>query len=168
MWFRAPDYYELENSTSCKIENGKKYIFITNARWFTNLKTKYKQKPLDMLEVYYTPEKYPKYDNYDAINVDKVADIPCDYPGVMGVPLTFMDKYCPEQFRIIGLDRYTVPKKDLIGGRLAINSKIKYARILIKNNHPQKSKEREKVNKIFNTPRGFLSVITTALYRKVA
>ena len=74
-----------------------------NIRWFTNLKLKYKVKPLDLSKNYYTPEKYPKYDNYDAINVDKVADIPCDYPGVMGVPITFMDKYCPEQFEIVGL-----------------------------------------------------------------
>ena len=74
-----------------------------NIRWFTNLKLKYKVKPLDLSKNYYTPEKYPKYDNYDAINVDKVADIPCDYPGVMGVPLTFMDKYCPEQFEIVGI-----------------------------------------------------------------
>ena len=84
-------------------KEGEKYVNMSNIRWFTNLKTAYKQPPLDMREVYYTPEKYPKYDNYDAINVDKVADIPCDYPGVMGVPLTFMDKYCPEQFRILGL-----------------------------------------------------------------
>ncbi len=104
MWFRVPDSYELENSSSCKIdENDKKYVLIINARWFTNLKTAYKQPPLDMREVYYTPEKYPKYDNYDAINVDKVADIPCDYPGVMGVPLSFVDKYCPEQFEIVGI-----------------------------------------------------------------
>ena len=50
----------------------------------------------------YTPEEYPKYDNYDAINVDKTADIPYDYDGVMGVPITFLDKYSPEQFEIIG------------------------------------------------------------------
>jgi len=74
-----------------------------NIRWFTNLKANYKVKPLDLSKKHYTPEKYPKYDNYDAINVDKVADIPCDYPGVMGVPITFMDKYCPEQFEIVGI-----------------------------------------------------------------
>ena len=74
-----------------------------NIRWFTNLKLNYKVKPLDLSKNHYTPEKYPKYDNYDAINVDKVADIPCDYPGVMGVPLSFMDKYCPEQFEIVGI-----------------------------------------------------------------
>ena len=111
-----------------------------NIRWFTNLKLNYKVKPLDLSKNHYTPEKYPKYDNYDAINVDKVADIPCDYPGVMGVPLTFMDKYYPEQFRVEGLDRYTVPKKDLVAGRLAINSKVKYARIFVKNIHPEWNK----------------------------
>ena len=104
VWFRVPDSYELKNSPCCKIdENGKKYILMISACWFTNLKANYKVKNLDLSKKHYTPEKYPKYDNYDAINVDKVADIPCDYPGVMGVPLTFMDKYCPEQFEIVGI-----------------------------------------------------------------
>ena len=80
----------------------------------------------------YTPEEYPHYDNYDAIEVSKVAEIPCDFEGVMGVPITFLDKYNPEQFEIIGLDRYTVPKELLVGGRVAINGKPTYARILIK------------------------------------
>ncbi len=74
-----------------------------NICFFTNLTIAKRNKPLKVEGTYYTPEKYPKYDNYDAINVDKVADIPCDYPGVMGVPLTFMDKYCPEQFEIVGI-----------------------------------------------------------------
>lgn len=77
-------------------------------------------------------EDYPHYDNYDAINVDKVADIPEDYMGVMGVPITFMDKFNPEQFEIAGLDRYTVPNEYLVGGRVAVNGKPKYARILIR------------------------------------
>lgn len=74
-----------------------------NIRWFTNLKLNYKVKPLDLSKNHYTPEKYPKYDNYDAINVGKVADIPRDYPGVMGVSLSFIDKYCPEQFELLGI-----------------------------------------------------------------
>ena len=103
-WFRMPKDYDISGIAKMRTdEKGNRFIQISGIRWFTNLKTGYKQKPLDMREVYYTPEKYPKYDNYDAINVDKVADIPCDYPGVMGVPLTFMDKYCPEQFEIVGL-----------------------------------------------------------------
>ena len=70
-------------------------------RWFTNLDIEKRHEKL-ILWKKYTPEKYPKYDNYDAINVNKVAEIPCDYDGVMGVPITFMDKYNPDQFEIIG------------------------------------------------------------------
>ena len=102
-----------------------------NISWFTNLDIIKRHETLDLIEKY-TPEKYPKYDNYDAINVDKVLDIPVDYDGVMGVPITFLDKHNPEQFEIIGLDRYTVPKDFLVGGRVAINGKPKYARILIR------------------------------------
>ena len=80
----------------------------------------------------YSPEEYPQYDNYAAIEVSKVSDIPYDYDGAMGVPITFLDKYNPEQFEIIGLDRYTVPKKFLVGGRVAIDGVPKYARILIR------------------------------------
>lgn len=111
-----------------------------NIRWFTNLKLNYKVKPLDLSKNHYIPEKYPKYDNYDAINVDKVADIPCDYPGIMGVPVSFMDKYCPEQFEIVGFFRDTALKKRLVAGCLTINSKLKYARIFIKKQHPEWSK----------------------------
>lgn len=73
-----------------------------NKLWFTNLDIIKRHEFLDLIEKY-TPEKYPKYDNYDAINVNKVLDIPVDYDGVMGVPITFMDKFNPEQFEIIGL-----------------------------------------------------------------
>ena len=75
-----------------------------NCCWFTNLDHKKRHEPLDLRGVYYkgNEDKYPKYDNYDAIEVSKTADIPCDYDGVMGVPITFLDKYCPEQFEIIG------------------------------------------------------------------
>lgn len=73
-----------------------------NITWFTNLDIIKRREFLDLIEKY-TPEKYPKYDNYDAINVNKVLDIPVDYNGVMGVPITFMDKYNPKQFEILGL-----------------------------------------------------------------
>lgn len=69
--------------------------------WFTNLDHNKRHEPLDLYK-HYTPEEYPKYDNYDAINVNKVCDIPMDYDGVIGVPITFLEKYCPEQFEIIG------------------------------------------------------------------
>ena len=74
-----------------------------NILWYTNLDHKKRHEPLDLRGVYYDSEKYPKYYNYDAIEVSKTADIPCDYDGVMGVPITFLDKYCPEQFEIIGM-----------------------------------------------------------------
>lgn len=74
-----------------------------NIGWFTNLDVAKRHEKL-ILWKHYTPEEYPKYDNYDAINVDKVSEIPCDYDGVMGVPITFMDKYNPLDFEIIGAD----------------------------------------------------------------
>ena len=71
-----------------------------NIGWFTNLDVAKRHEKL-ILRKHYTPEEYPRYDNYDAINVDKVTDIPCDYDGVMGVPITFLDKYNPDQFEIV-------------------------------------------------------------------
>lgn len=73
-----------------------------NIGWFTNLDVAKRHEKL-ILWKNYTPDEYPKYDNYDAVNVDKVSEIPCDYDGVMGVPITFIDYYCPEQFEILGL-----------------------------------------------------------------
>jgi len=95
MWFKA--VYEGKTE---KIEDGQKLINVPSI-WFTNIDHKKRHEMLDLYKTY-TPEEYPRYDNYDAINVDKTADIPMDYPGVMGVPITFMDKYNPEQFEIIG------------------------------------------------------------------
>ena len=97
--FGVPDTYE---SKSLVVRDGKRYMQVS-AWWFTNLDHKKRHQPLDLRGVYYDPNKYPKYDNYDAIEVSKTADIPCDYDGVMGVPITFLDKYCPEQFEILGL-----------------------------------------------------------------
>lgn len=76
-----------------------------NIGWFTNLDVAKRHEKL-ILWKKYTPEEYPRYDNYDAINVNKVSEIPCDYDGVMGVPITFLDKYNPDQFEIIELSRY--------------------------------------------------------------
>ena len=73
-----------------------------NTGWFTNLDISKLHEDL-ILYKKYTPEEYPKYDNYDAINVDKTKDIPMDYKGLIGVPITFLDKYNPQQFEIIGL-----------------------------------------------------------------
>jgi len=98
IWFQLPDDSEKWE----KIENGKKLQHI-GACWFTNLDTSKRHEKLILYKTY-TRLKYPRYDNYDAINVDKVADIPCDYDGVMGVPITFLDKYNPGQFEIVGSD----------------------------------------------------------------
>ena len=93
-----------------------------NIGWFTNLGIAKRHEKL-VLHKKYAPEKYPAYDNYDAINVDKVADIPMDYDGVMGVPISFMDKYDGDQFEIVGWAKYPTPQ---------INGKSTYVRILIR------------------------------------
>lgn len=77
-------------------------IRVSGVMWFTNLETAKRYEKLPLYKKY-APEEYPKYENYDAINVNVTADIPYDYYGAMGVPITFMDKYCPEQFEIIGV-----------------------------------------------------------------
>ncbi len=99
--FRVPDTYPL-NASGYRIDsNGIKYIRVKGVRWFTNLDYSQRHEDLILYRTY-TPEEYPTYDNYNAIEVSKTAEIPCDYDGVMGVPITFMDKYNPEQFEIIG------------------------------------------------------------------
>lgn len=100
--FAVPDSYPL-NAAGCRVdENGKKYIRVKGVRWFTNLDYPQRHEDLDLYKRY-TAEEYPKYDNYDAINVDKTELIPYDYDGVMGVPITFLDKFNPEQFEILGI-----------------------------------------------------------------
>lgn len=85
-------------------EHKKGMIRISGVVWFTNLEIKKRNERL-ILYKHYSKEEYPKYDNFDAINIDKTADIPIDYPGIMGVPITFMDKFNPEQFEIVGLSQ---------------------------------------------------------------
>lgn len=127
--FFVPQSFEKNNVYTTS--DGKRLAKFGNICWYTNLDTTKKHEDLPLYKSF-SPQDYPKYDNYDAIEVSKVADIPYDYDGLMGVPITFLDKYNPEQFEIIGLDRYTVPKKFLVGGRVAINGKPCYARILIR------------------------------------
>ena len=128
--FRVPDYYEPRATRFWIDESGQKWRSMGNICWFTNLDIAKRHEDL-ILYKHYTLEEYPKYDNYDAINVDKTAEIPMDYNGVMGVPITFLDKYNPEQFEIIGLDRY-VEDNPKYGHRFTINGKETYARILIR------------------------------------
>ncbi len=100
--FGVPDDYPLEAS-SCRIdEKGRKFIRVKGVRWYTNIEHKERHEEM-ILYRKYDPAVYPKYVNYDAIEVSKTADIPCDYDGVMGVPITFMDKYNPDQFEIVGM-----------------------------------------------------------------
>ena len=131
--FQVPIGFEQNNTY---MQNGLKYAKFGNICWFTNVETEKRHENL-LLYKNYIPEEYKKYDNYDAINVDKVTDIPCDYDGIMGVPITFIDKYNPEQFEIIdGIGRYSIldnerTKKE--GKYLSmINGIAKYFRIIIK------------------------------------
>lgn len=100
-------------SKGCDPDAG--YVKTPAVAWFTNLDTKKRHRRLEIRgnKYYGNEDMYPKYDNYDAINVDKVVDIPEDYDGVMGVPITFLDKHCPEQFEIVSF-RKGEDGKDLV------------------------------------------------------
>lgn len=115
--------------------NGETIAEGDRSRWWTNIPHNRRNTPLDLYKRY-SNEYYPKYDNYDAIEVSKVAEIPMDYEGVMGVPITFLDKYCPTQFEIIGL-MSGAQGNPLINGndgraKFYSNGKGVYARILIR------------------------------------
>lgn len=104
--FYVPDDYPL-NAAGCGVdEDGRRFIRVKGVRWYTNLDLKQRHEEMILVKNY-TPESYPTYDNYEAIDVSKASDIPCDYLGIMGVPITFMDKYNPNQFDIIGCADYT-------------------------------------------------------------
>lgn len=159
-------------------DHKKDMIRVSGVNWFTNLEIPKRNEEMDLV-CRYSPEEYPTYDNYDAINVNKTSDIPCDFPGNIGVPITFLDKYNPNQFEILGItsgrDEFDVwPTKRYVnpiqvnkdGSRtngskantratlllssaplgeiyyIADNSdkpfEILYARIIIRNKHPQK------------------------------
>lgn len=125
--FRIPDDYEVRSKSLRIDDKGYRYIRVVGVRWWTNLDYKERHEDL-LLYKTYNEEEYPKYDNYDAINVDKTELIPKDYDGVMGVPITFMDKYNPEQFEIVALGNsrdnfmpnkdYKNPKKVLKDGKI--------------------------------------------------
>ncbi|MBQ9976851.1 MAG: adenine-specific methyltransferase EcoRI family protein [Clostridia bacterium] len=134
--FRVPTDYPMEAS-GCRVdEKGNKYIRVKGVRWFTNMDYVERHTDLELWKKY-NPEEYPKYDNYDAINVDSTSNIPEDYYGAMGVPITFLDKYNPQQFEILdGIGRYSMidgPTPQTKGKYLTeINGKPKYARIIIR------------------------------------
>lgn len=139
--FIVPEHYPLDGTEARIDENGNRIVSSNNTCWFTNLDNAKRHEEL-ILYKKYNPEEYPTYDNYDAIEVSRTNNIPKDYEGVMGVPVTFINKYNPEQFQIIGSD-YEVKEgllPELIkpdwNGKLDrgyINGKRIYARILIRN-----------------------------------
>lgn len=100
--FGVPADYPLNSAGSRVDEGGNQFIRVKGVRWFTNMDTPKRHEDLILYKIY-SPEEYPTYDNYDAIEVSKTKDIPMDYEGVMGVPITFLDKYNPDQFEIVGL-----------------------------------------------------------------
>lgn len=144
--FFVPDDYPL-NAAGCGIDDkGRRFIRVKGVRWWTNLD--YKQRHEDLILIKkYNPIDYPEYDNYKAINVNATKDIPYDYAGVMGVPITFMDKYNPEQFEIVGMCSSAGYNEKIVGlpllikgdARPLINTKNTYARIFIRNKKPEQS-----------------------------
>lgn len=102
--FIMPGDYDITKSKYAFEKDGVKYGRVSGLRWFTNLDINKRHEYLDTGKKYHEYEDmYPKYDNYDAINVDKTVDIPMDYNGIIGVPITFLDKHNPDQFEIIAL-----------------------------------------------------------------
>ena len=100
--FGVPSDYPLE-AASCRVDaKGKKFIRVKGVRWYTNLEYSSRHDKLPLYKTY-SPEEYPRYVNFDAIEVSKTSDMPMDYDGQMGVPITFMDKYNPDQFEIVGM-----------------------------------------------------------------
>lgn len=100
--FEVPKEYPMK-AAGCRVdEDGRKYIRVKGVRWFTNIDFVERHEPL-ILYKKYTDSEYPVYHNFDAIDISKTEEIPFDYNGVMGVPVTFMDKYCPEQFELLGI-----------------------------------------------------------------
>lgn len=102
--FVVPDHYEMREVRSWRDENGTNWRSLGNACWFTNLDIAKRHEEL-VLYKNYSAGEYPKYENYDAIEVSKYLNIPCDYGGAMGVPVTFLEHYNPDQFEILGSSR---------------------------------------------------------------
>lgn len=103
-WFKVPTHYDIQTETRIKIENGQKYFSMGSIYWFTNLDIKKRHENIILYKTYLGNEnEYPTYDNYNVIEINKVANIPSDYKGLMAVPITFLDKYNPEQFELLGI-----------------------------------------------------------------
>lgn len=126
--FIVPDHYELYGSEVKIDSQGNRIVSPNNCLWLTNLDTFKRHEDIVLTKKYLGHEaEYPKYDNYDGINVNRTQNIPKDYKGVMGVPITFLHKFNPDQFEIIKFRKGNDDKD------LSINGKCPYFRILIKN-----------------------------------
>ena len=139
MEFILPDDYQKWNHLT---EDGRKVGKVPAMAWYTNLDIKKRHEELILVKKYVGHEdEYPKYDNYDAIEVSRVANIPLDYDGVMGVPITFLDKYSSDQFEILGISGELANPLLIDGkrktGRFYINGRRLYDRIAIRNKHPE-------------------------------
>lgn len=146
MYFRVPECFVYADSYKFeKEQNGVKVNRVQGVCWYANIEHGRRHQPLELMTmadnlkfnkgIIKDPNSYQKYDNYDAIENPKTNGIPSDYAGVMGVPISFLDKYCPEQFEIVGIDRY-VADNPHYGKRFTSNGKENYARILIKHKNP--------------------------------
>ena len=126
-FFEVSDDYEFYG-TICKEEEGKRYIAVSGVRWFTSMRDDY--PPKLVLSRKYVEGEYKKFDNFDAINIDKTKDIPVDYDGLMGVPVTFLDKWNYEQFEVIGFGMSGSGGDDMFAP--IVEGDYKFRRILIK------------------------------------
>jgi len=139
--FIVPKHYPLSGTEARIDENGNRIVSSNNTCWFTNLDNASRHEKL-ILYKKYGPKEYHTYDNFDAIEVSKTNDIPIDYKGLMGVPITFMNKYNPEQFEILQCSAYS-DKTHFGSGALFVKGKKQYARVLIKHKL-KKSKNQRK------------------------
>ncbi len=144
--FIVPEHYELYGTEARIDDSGNRIVSPNNCLWLTNLDTFKRHEDIPLTKKYFGNEnEYPKYDNYDGINVNKTKDIPSDYSGAMGVPITFLHKFNPDQFEIIKF-RKGNDEKDL-----SINGKCPYFRILIRNKRIQtKSIDLTEKEKMYN------------------
>ena len=152
----ATHFYSPYDDVATSGDHKEHMIRVSGVNWFTNLEIPKRNEELDLI-CRYSEEEYPSYDNYDAIEVSKTAAIPSDYSGVMGVPITFLDKYCPTQFELLGItdrgNEYGIKTKEYTPmdspkygdlnrrGAIMVNGVLKstYARVLIRNKHPHES-----------------------------
>lgn len=132
--FKVPDNYEMYGTETHIDNNGNRIISPNNCLWLTNLDVQIRHNPLKLTKIYNGNEdSYPRFDNFNGINVNRTQDIPMDYDGAIGVPITFLHKYNPSQFEIIQF------RKGDDGKDLSVNGKCPYFRILIRNRCPIKA-----------------------------